>query len=406
MANPESGVQRRPPGARNEQAQAVKVHTEKLDCLVDMVGELVVAQSLLRHDPHLDRIQSPRFQRNLSQLGRITTEVQRTAMSMRMVPVGTLFRRMARLVRDLSRKGNKLVELTTSGDDTELDRNIVEQLTDPLMHMVRNAIDHGLESPEERTAAGKPATGQIRLSAYHRSGSIIMELSDDGRGLNRKKILAKAKERGLIGEGAELSDQEAKSLIFEPGFSTASVVNDVSGRGVGMDVVKRNILKLRGRVAVSSEEGGGTTFSLRLPLTLAIIDGLIVGVGDQRYVVPIYTVHEMLRPSPDAISTLRNRDEMVTVRGGLLPVVRLYRQFGITPKSEDPVESLLLVTENLGTRFCLMVDELIGKQEVVIKSLGEALKGVSGIAGGAILGDGHVGLILDMDGLWGGARRE
>ncbi len=381
--------------------QAVKVNTSKLDHLVDMVGELVVAQSLLRHDPNLAQVQSPRLQRNLSQLSRITTDVQRTAMSMRMVPVGNLFRRMARLVRDLARKEGKRVELITSGDDTELDRNIVEELADPLMHMVRNAIGHGLETPAEREAAGKPAAGEVRLSSFHQSGFIVIELADDGRGLNREQILKKARERGLITSHADLNDHEVYSLIFEPGFSTAAAVNDVSGRGVGMDVVKRNILKLRGRVDIRSTAGKGTTFTLKVPLTLAIIEGLVVGVGNERYIVPIYTVREMLRPTAEALSTLQNRDEMVMVRGNLLPVVRLYRRFGVEPRSEDPTQCLLLVTENLGKRFCLLVDDLIGKQEVVIKSLGETLKNVRGVAGGAILGDGHVGLILDMDGLFG-----
>jgi len=389
------------PGDRGPGTQAVKVTTGKLDHLVDMVGELVVAQSLLRHDPNMASIESPRLQRNLSQLSRITTDVQRTAMSMRMVPVGQLFRRLARLVRDLSHKEEKKVDLITRGDETELDRNIVEELADPLMHMIRNAIGHGLETPGERRKAGKGPTGSVELSAYHQSGFIVIELSDDGRGLNRERILDKAQQRGLVPEGAELSDHEVQSLIFEPGFSTAAEVSDVSGRGVGMDVVRRNIMKLRGRVDIRSVEGRGTTFTLKMPLTLAIIEGLIVGVGSERYIVPIYTVREMLRPTADAMSTLQGRDEMVMVRGKLLPVVRLYRRFAVEPRSEDPTQSLLLVTENLGKSFCLMVDELTGKQEVVIKSLGETLKNVEGVAGGAILGDGQVGLILDMDGLFG-----
>ena len=391
------------PAARGggKEMAAVKVNTGKLDHLVDMVGELVVAQSLLSHDPDVAAVQNPRLQRNLSQLSRITSDVQRTAMSMRMVPVDNLFRRMARLVRDVARKEGKRAELATSGNDTELDRNIVEALADPVMHMVRNAVGHGLETAEERRAAGKPETGIIKLSAYHQSGFINIDLADDGRGLSRKKILAKARQRGLLAEGAELNDREIQNLIFEPGFSTAAEVSDVSGRGVGMDVVRKNIIKLRGRVEIDSVEGRGTTFSLKVPLTLAIIEGLIVGVGNHRYIVPIYAVREMLRPAAEAMSTVQGREEMVTVRGRLLPVVRLYRRFGITPRSEDPTQSLLLVTETLGKQYCVMVDELIGKQEVVIKSLGETLKNIPGVAGGAILGDGHVGLILDMDGVFG-----
>jgi two-component system chemotaxis sensor kinase CheA len=400
-----------PPGGEGvpkealKEAHTVKVNTLKLDHLVDMVGELVVAQSLLRHDPDLAGRQSPRLQRNLSQLARITTDVQRTAMSMRMVPVGALFRRMQRLVRDLARKEGKQVELVTSGDDVELDRNIVEELADPLLHMLRNAVGHALETPQERRAAGKPPAGRISLAAWHQSGFIVIELADDGRGIQRERVRRKAVERGLIAESAELTDAEVVNLIFEPGFSTAAEVNDVSGRGVGMDVVKRNITRLRGRVEVRTVEGRGTTISLKVPLTLAIIEGLVVGVGGERYIVPIYAVREMLRPAAGAVSTLHGRDEMVTVRGRLLPVVRLHRRFKLQPRSEDPTECLLLVAETVGKQFCLMVDDLIGKQEVVIKSLGEALKNVPGVAGGAILGDGHVGLILDVDAIFGAAAR-
>lgn len=384
------------------QAHAIKVSTGKLDYLVDMVGELVVAQSLLQHDPDMEKLKSSRLQRNLSQLSRITSDVQRTAMSMRMVPVGTLFRRYTRLVRDLARAEGKQVELVTRGEDTELDRNIIEELADPLMHMIRNGINHGLETPAERKAAGKPESGRIQLSAWHQSGFIMIELADDGRGIPRDKVLRKARERGMVAEDAELTDSEVQNLIFEPGFSTADAVSNVSGRGVGMDVVKRNILKLRGRVDVSSVEGRGTRFTLKMPLTLAIIDGLVVGVGKERYIVPIYTVREMLRPTSEQLSSLHNREEMVMVRGGLLPLVRLYRSFGVKPRSEDPAHGLVLVAETLGKRFCLLVDDLIGKQEVVIKSLGESLKNISGVAGGAILGDGTVGLILDMDGIFAG----
>lgn len=381
--------------------QSVKVDTAKLDHLVDMVGEMVIAQSLLRHDPDVASLRSPRLQRTISQLSRITTDVQHTTMSMRMVPIEGLFRRMSRLVRDLSRKGGKQVEFVLRGEDTELDRNIVEELADPLMHMVRNALDHGLEPPDERQAAGKGPQGRLSLSAYHQSGLIVIELSDDGRGLDRERILEKARQRGMIQGGDQISDNEAFNLIFEPGFSTAQKVTEVSGRGVGMDVVKRNITRLRGRIDIRSTKGNGATFFLKLPLTLAIIDALVVGVGKERYIIPISTVREMLRPEAEAVFTVENRAEMVMVRGSLLPMVRLYKRFGIAPRSEDPAQSLLIVSEAVGKRFCLMVDELIGKQEVVIKSLGEALKNIRGVAGGAILGDGHVGLILDVDGIFG-----
>ncbi|MCW5978968.1 MAG: chemotaxis protein CheA [Bryobacteraceae bacterium] len=384
-------------------ASAVKVDTAKLDHLVDMVGEMVIAQSLLRHDPDLAALRVPRIQRTLSQLSRITTDVRRTAMSMRMVPIDSLFRRISRLVRDLSRKAGKHVDLILSGEETELDRNIVEELADPLMHMVRNALDHGLEPPEERKAAGKSPLGRLALSAHHQSGLIVIELADDGRGLDRDRIVAKARQKGLVDGAESLGDNEVFNLIFEPGFSTAEIVTEVSGRGVGMDVVKRNIAKLRGRVDIRSAKGKGATFVIKLPLTLAIIDALVVGVGKERYILPVSAVHEMLRPEGDAVFTVENRAEVVMVRGNLLPMVRLHRRFRIAPRSEDPAQSLLIVSESMGKRFCLMVDELIGKQEVVIKSLGETLKNIRGIAGGAILGDGHVGLILDVDGVFGAA---
>jgi len=385
-------------------ARSIKVDTGKLDYLVDMVGEMVIAQSMVRHDPDLATGLKPRLARNLSQLARITDEVQRTAMSMRMIPIGQLFQKTARLVRDLSRKGAKQVDLELSGEDTELDRNIVEELADPLMHMVRNAVDHGIETPEERLKAGKPANAKVLLKAAHQAGHILIQISDDGRGLDHQKILRKAREKGLIEPNAQLSEAEIFNLIFLPGFSTADKITDVSGRGVGMDVVRKHLQKLRGRVDVHSRPGEGTSFLMKLPLTLAIIDGLVVGVGNQRYIVPLFAVREMLKPTADAISTIRGKEEMAMVRGTLLPLIRLHRRFGIEPRFQNPWDSLLIVSENGGKQFCMMVDELIGKQEVVIKSLGEAMRNIPGVAGGAILGDGRVGLILDLEGLFGASH--
>lgn len=400
-----------PPQRASRQIEAkglnrlVKVDTEKLDYLVDMVGELVIAQSLVRHDPDLHVEQRPRLARNLSQLARITDEIQRTAMSMRMIPIGGLFQKMARLVRDLTRKFGKQAQLETFGEDVELDRNIVEELGDPLMHMIRNAVDHGIEPAAERAAAGKPPTATIQLRATHQSGQILIQVADDGRGLNRRRILDKAVQNGLIAPDATLSDAEVWNLIFQPGFSTAEQLSDVSGRGVGMDVVKRHIQKLRGSIDIDSTPGQGTTFTLRLPLTLAIIDGLVVGVGEERFIVPIFSVREMLRPSPGMVSTVENRAEVVLVREQLLPVVRLYERFGIPPKTQHPEQSVFVIAEADGKPFCLMVDELIGKQEVVIKSLGPLFQHLAGIAGGAILGDGRVGLILDMKGVFDARQR-
>jgi two-component system chemotaxis sensor kinase CheA len=389
-------------GKRQESATSLRVDASKLDYLMDMVGEMVIAQSLLHNEFSSNVTRNPRVQRNLTQLARTTSEVQRTAMSMRMVPIGNLFQRMARLVRDLSRKTGKMVSLQTTGDDTELDKTVAEELADPLMHMVRNALDHGIEDPEERRAAGKNATATVSLCAYHQSGYIVVEVGDDGRGLDRRKILSKALQRGLVKEGVEFTDNEVFNLIFEAGFSTASQVTDVSGRGVGMDVVRKHIQKLRGRVDIQSSCGQGTRFLLKLPLTLAMIEGLVVGVGAYRYVVPIFAVREMFRPAREQIFTVENRDEMILVRGRLLPLVRLHRRFAVQPKVEDPAEALVIVTEIEGRLFCLMVDELAGKQEVVIKGLGETLKNIVGVAGAAILGDGRVGLILDMAGVFGG----
>ena len=387
------------PTALAGEAKAVKVDTGKLDYLVDMAGELVIAQAMVRHDPDLASLKSPRLQRNLAQLARITGELQKTSMSMRLVPIGQLFQRVARQVRDLARKMGKPAELDISGEDTEIDRTIVEELADPLMHMVRNALDHGIEDPEARAAAGKNPVARIGLRACHQAGHIVIEIADDGRGLDPERILAKALEKGLAVNLEHVSENDVFQLIFEPGVSTATEVTDVSGRGVGMDVVRKQIQKLRGHVEIQSRLGLGATFTLKVPLTLAIIDGLVVGVGPERYIVPLFAVREMFRPAPDSVFTVQNRAEMVMVRGALLPVVRLHRRFGVQPRSEDACQSLLIVAEGQGHRFCLMVDELIGKQEAVIKSLGETFKNIPGIAGGAILGDGRVGLILDLAGL-------
>ena len=387
------------PAPRSE-AMAVKVDTAKLDYLVDMAGEMVIAESLVRHDPELGKLKSPQLQRKIAHLTRITAELQRTAMAMRLVPIGPLFRRMARLVRDLSRQFGKQVKMETQGDEIDLDRTIVEELADPLMHMVRNALDHGIETPAEREAQGKKPSARLLLKAHHHAGQVVIEIADDGRGLNRDAIRAKGIQKGLIGPDEAASDNEIYDLIFQPGFSTATQVTNVSGRGVGMDVVRRHIEKLRGRIEIHSKLGEGASFLLKLPLTLAIIDGLVVGVGEERYIVPLFSVREMIRPTAETIWTVKHRAEMALVRGSLLPVLRLHRLFQVKPRTENPLESVLVVTEAEGQRFCVMVDDLIGKQEVVIKTLGETFKEVSGVAGGAILGDGRVGLILDLDRLF------
>jgi two-component system chemotaxis sensor kinase CheA len=384
---------------RASDSASVRIDTGKLDQLMDMVGEMVIAQTLIGHSPVLASVKDARFQRDLTQLARITADVQRIATGMRMVPIGAQFQKTARLVRDLARRAGKQIVFEATGEETELDKTIAEELSDPLLHMVRNSIDHGIETAEERIAAGKDATAHVRVAAYHQSGQIVVAISDDGRGLNRAKILAKAQQNGLIQPGQQLTDNEIHLLIFEAGFSTAEKVTDISGRGVGMDVVRRHVQKLRGRIDIQSKEGEGTTFYIKLPLTLAIIEGLVVIVGEQRYVVPIFSVKEMFRPKAEMLFTVQGKGEMAMVRGGLMPIVRLHRQFETEPRSANLTEGTLIVVESEGRKFCLFVDELIGKQEVVIKSLGQNFKDVSGVAGCAILGDGRVGLILDIDGI-------
>jgi len=378
---------------------AVKVDTLKLDTLVDLVGEMVIAQSLVAQSRDLASVQSEQLTRDLAQLGRISKDLQRTAMSMRMVPIRATFQKMNRVVRDIAAKVGKEVELVTIGEDTELDRTIVEELNDPLVHMVRNSIDHGIEKPETRLERGKSSRGTITLRAFHQGGNIVVEIQDDGNGLNRDKIMAKAVEKGLVKEGQVLTDSEVFGLVMSAGFSTAEKVTDISGRGVGMDVVKRNIEKLRGKIDIRSTPGKGSTFSIYLPLTLAIIDGLLVGVGEHRYIVPTLSVCESFRPTADMITTLSGRGEMIRVRGRMRPLLRLYDQFGITPGTTDPTQGIVVVVEAGQDARCVLVDHLLGKQEVVIKSLGESFRSNQFISGAAILGDGRVGLILDPQAL-------
>ena len=390
--------------SRSADASSVRVETAKLDHLMDMVGEIVIAQSLIRHNQLLAAATDSRLMADLAKLARVTVEVQRATMSMRMIPVGQLFQRIERVIRDLSRKAGKQIVLETSGTETGIDKTVAEELSDPLLHMVRNSVDHGIESIEERIAAGKTPDARIRLSAHHQGGQVIIQISDDGRGLNSEKIRRKAEERQLISAATQLTEAEVYQLIFEPGFSTADKITDVSGRGVGMDVVRRNVEKLRGRIETQSTLGQGTTFLLKLPLTLAIIDGLVVEVGGERFIVPLSGVREIFRPKPDSLFTVEGRDEMLLVRGQLMPVVRLHQRLQLAGRSCEPFDGLMVVVEAENRCFCLLVDDLLGKQEVVIKSLGETFKDVAGLSGCAVLGDGRVGLILDMDGIYRGRR--
>lgn len=390
-------------GSAAAKTATMRIETSKLDHLVDLVGELLIAQSMVAADPLLSQVHEPRLARNLAQVARMTAELQRAAMAMRLVPLGPAFQRLARAFRDLLRATGKQARLEIEGESLELDRTILEQLADPLLHMVRNAVDHGLETPDERSARGKNAEGTLRLAASHQSGNILIEVSDDGRGLDTAAIARRAAERGLVPEGAELSKEQMHGLIFEPGFTTAGRVTDLSGRGVGMDVVRRQIEKLRGRVEIHSESGRGTTFLLRLPLTLAIIDGLIVHAGGQRYILPLFSVHEIVRPAPGSIYSIENRSEVIMLRDSVLPALRLTALLGVNAPARDPADCLFVVTDHAARRYALMVDRIEGKQQVVIKSLGNWFGHRPGIAGAAILGDGSVGLILDLEGLIGGA---
>lgn len=391
-------------GMAGKVREAIKVDADRLDRLVDMIGELVIAESMV-HQSIGESTQalngsSGKLDRQLSQLGKITRELQEMGMSLRMVPIRATFQKMARLVRDLSKRCGKHVECQLVGEDTELDKSVVDNISDPLVHMIRNAIDHGLEADAHtRREAGKSEIGKICLRAYHKGGNIHIEVEDDGRGLNRQRILNKARERGLVRDTDNLTDREVFNLIFEPGFSTADQVTEISGRGVGMDVVRRNIEALRGHVEIRSEMGKGSVFSIRLPLTLAIIDGMVVRVGEERYIIPTLSVDRSLRPERSAITLVLERGEMLTLKDQLIPLFKLSQLFTIGGAIEDPTSALVVIVEDNGKKTGIVVDELIGQQQIVIKSLGDGIKKVQGIAGGAIMADGKVGLILDVGGL-------
>jgi two-component system chemotaxis sensor kinase CheA len=333
-------------------------------------------------------------------MSKIARELQDISMSMRMVPIQGVFQKMSRLVRDLTHKFGKEIDLVLVGGETELDRGLVESISDPLVHMVRNSADHGIETPDVREKAGKPRVGKIELKAYQQAGHIVINISDDGKGLTKARILQKAIDAGIVKPDEQLSENEIFKLIFHAGLSTAEKVTDVSGRGVGMDVVRKNVEALRGRIDISSVEGKGSTFTIRLPLTLAVIDGLVIKVGGQRYVVPITSVEQTIKPTRDQLSTVSGgRGEMCNVRGTVLPLYRLGKLLGRPANSEDPTQSLIVIVHDNDRRCCLLVDELVGQQQVVIKSLGQMLGSIGGISGGAILGDGQVSLIIDVSGL-------
>jgi two-component system, chemotaxis family, sensor kinase CheA len=381
-------------------SNTIRVDIKKLDDLIDMVGELVITQSMIRQSETLQSLGDRKIVRDISQLASITSELQRSSTVLRMIPIKQTFQRMSRLVRDLSKNSGKLVNVITVGEDTEIDRNMVDEIYNPLVHMIRNAVDHGMEMPEDRIKAGKPERGTIKLKAFHRGGNIVIEISDDGRGLSREKIRQKAIKNGLISPTDALTDQEVNRLILLPGFSTADKITDISGRGVGMDVVKQAVEKLRGKMDIQSTEGKGTTFVTGFPLTMAIIDGMIVKVGSERYILPTVAIRQLIRPDRASYNCIVGEAETINVMGRLLPLVRLHKLFDIEPVNRNPWEATLVVMEGEKRSKCLLVDEILGKEEVVIKNLGESLKRIKGVSGGAILGDGNVGLILDPEGLF------
>lgn len=383
---------------------SVRVSTRRLDRLIDMVGELVIAHSMVAQDYLVANSDNHELAKKVAHTSKIVRELQDISMSMRMVPLKATFNKMARLVRDVSRKVGKNVNFVTEGEDTEIDRNLVNIINDPLVHMVRNAVDHGIESPQQRAKSGKPEYGTVQLLAYHSAGSVVVEIKDDGQGLNRDVLLAHAREKGLISDSAEsnertFSDREVFNMIFEPGFSTAQVVTDVSGRGVGMDVVKKNIESLRGQVEIKSEYGNGSVFKMSLPLTLAIIDGMVVRVGSETYVIPTISIIRSIKPDRDDLSTVLNQGEMVTLQGSLIPLHRMSRFYHIDNAQQNAEDAVVVIVEDEERQAGLLVDELIGRQQVVIKSLGETMKDIPGISGGAIMPDGRVGLIIDIVGL-------
>lgn len=382
-----------------KEASSVRVDTHKLDNLVDMVGELVIAQSMVLQNEDVQQIRDQKLQKDINQLGRITAELQRISLSMRMVPIRATFQKLIRLVRDLSKKSGKDAVLEMNGEETEIDRNMVELIYEPLVHMIRNSMDHGLELPEERIQAGKPGRGKIALCAEQKGGNILIKISDDGRGLDVEKIRRRAIEREVISPADKLDDRSIYDLIFHPGFSTKDAVTEVSGRGVGMDVVKKAVERLRGKIETTSTLGRGSSFALKLPLTMAIIDGMIIRVGEERFIVPTIALKESLRPSRESCFTVQGKGEMIKVRETLMPLVRLHELFNVEPRRYNPWEGLLLVVNEDNQFYSLLADEIVGRQEVVIKNLGTSLRSLKGLSGGAILGDGRVALILDVKGM-------
>jgi two-component system chemotaxis sensor kinase CheA len=390
-----------PGGKSGAAGSSIRVDTGKIDSLINMVGELVITQSMLGmlgEEFSMDKL--ARLREGLGQLERHTRELQESVMQIRMLPISFTFSRFPRLVHDLSNKLGKKIELEMSGENTEVDKTVIEKIGDPLVHLVRNSVDHGIEMPHERVAAGKPETGTVRLSAEHRGGNIVIEITDDGKGLARDRILQKGIQRGLVREEENLSDKQIFELIFQPGFSTAEQVSDVSGRGVGMDVVRRNINELGGSIEIDSEQGRGSTITIRLPLTLAILDGQSICVGGEIYIVPLASIIESIQVRKDMLRRVAGKGETFKLRDEYLPIVRMNEVFGIEePKATEIEDGIVVVVEAGGSKCGLFVDDLLGQQQVVIKSLEANFGRVEGISGATILGDGSVALIMDIPGV-------
>jgi len=384
------------------QRREIRVDTVKLDKLFDLVGELITAEAMVANSPDLEGLKLDSFNKSFGALAKISREIQETAMMIRMIPLEGLFHKMARLVRDLSRKFDKPVDFRVFGEETEMDKNVIEQISDPLVHILRNALDHGLESAEKRLSQGKTEIGSLGLEARYEGSEIWISVKDDGAGLNRERILAKAVEKGLVkGDPALVPDKEVWALIFEPGFSTAEKVSDVSGRGVGMDVVKRNLEKIRGRVDIRTEAGKGSEFILQIPLTMAIIDGITVRVGRSFYSLPLNDIFEFFKARPEQITKTERGEETVNLRGSIMPLLKLGEIFGVAGASLDPMAGIMLVVQSQGKRACLLIDEVVGNQQIVIKSLSEYIGKVEGLSGCSILGDGTVSFIIDTGRLIG-----
>jgi two-component system chemotaxis sensor kinase CheA len=401
-ANNSPAKQSKPSSERrtSSESSSIRVDIEKIDSLINMVGELVITQSMLSQlGEEFDIERLEKLRDGLGQLERNTRELQESVMRIRMIPISFAFNRFPRMIHDLCNKFGKKVQLKLSGESTELDKTVMEKIGDPLVHLVRNAMDHGIEMPEMRTAAGKPEAGTVHLNAFHQGGNIVIEISDDGAGINSEKIFKKAVERGLVEEGIELSQSKIYDLLFQPGFSTADQITDVSGRGVGMDVVRKNIQALGGTIEVESTLGKGSKFIVRLPLTLAILDGQLVRVGDHTYIIPLVSIVESLQVHSKNVNAIAGKAELYKLRDEYIPVIRLYEAFNIVPDTKSLENGLLVVVEGDGQKAGLLVDDLLAQQQVVIKSLETNFRRVDGLSGATILGDGTVALILDVAGV-------